>query len=316
MSDGLLQVLVEEDFGYEKEGRNWGRAKEHSSLVVNEESQRWYWNSEEKGGDVLSYLIKVRGLNLKDAKEVVKIRGQFHNGFIIKNEENKIYGHPYEKLVDLFWDLGKGNRDYWYKRCLTDKTIDRYRLGFYDGWSLIPLYKGDAFTNFQCRRDIPEKRIKLWYKIEGWKHVLINPELLQLVDKIYITEGPVDAILLNQEGIPAISHTGGAGYWNVKWYTLFNKVKDIVYIMDNDDAGLAGAKKVAQGLGEMRVKILKYPFDKKGYDTVDFFRDGGTAEDVKKFSETETKYLFEIGELNENRSGHRRSHSTLAYKYV
>ncbi len=67
---------------------------------------------------------------------------------------------PYEKLVEILWREGKNEREYWYKRTLKDTTIDRWRLGYFDGWYLIPLYLDGIFINFQCRRDEPEKRIK------------------------------------------------------------------------------------------------------------------------------------------------------------
>ncbi len=297
MNNGLLQILVEEDSGYVKEGRNWGRSDTHSSLVVNEEKQVWYWNSEQIGGGVLEYLIKVRGLTKKSAIEVMNMRGKIIGGSILENQK-AVYGHAYEKMVDAFWSLGKAHRDYWYARKLTDKTIDRNRLGFIDGWYTIPLYVGDRFVNFQCRRDLPDKRIKMWYKLENWKPIMLNPELLQLVDKIYVTEGPTDAILLNQEGIPAVSHTGGSGYWNPEWNVLFNRVETIYYIADNDKPGIRASERIAKSLGLYRTYIYRFEDKDKGYDTGDFFKEGGNAKDYKALIESESKLLFEIGELD------------------
>ncbi len=302
MNNGLLQILVEEDSGYVKEGRNWGRSEKHSSLVVNEEQQKWYWNSEQIGGGVLEYLIRVRGLNKKAAKEVMDTRGRIINGSIFDEIKSPTFQKPYEKLVETFWSLGKRNREYWYDRKLTDKTIDRYRLGYYNGWNLIPLYIGENFVNFQCRRDFPEKRIKMWYKLEEWKPVLLNPEILQIVDTVFITEGPVDAILLNQEGIPAVSHTGGSGYWGVDWFLHFNRVSTIYYIMDNDRPGEWAGDKVAKSLGLYRTFLYKFDKNKKkGYDVGDYFKEGGTAKEFKETVERDSQLLFEIGELHDKK---------------
>lgn len=315
MNSGLLQVLVEEDYGYEKEGKNWGRAVEHSSLVVNEEAQKWYWNSEDMGGGVLDYLMKVRGLNKKAATEILDIRGKVLQGSFTEDVSLSSY-RPYEKLVENLWELGKGNREYWHKRRLTDKTIDRYRLGFYDGWNLIPLYIGDTFVNFQCRRDEPEKRIKMWYKVPNWKPVLVNAEMLQLVDSVFITEGPVDAILLNQEGIPAVSHTGGSGYWGDDWFGHFSRVKKIYYITDNDDAGRGAARKVSKALGEDRTFIYLFEGKPEHYDTGDYFKEGGNAKDFKLMVEASSKNLCELGELHDKRKQRRTTNhrvSTAVY---
>lgn len=301
MNNGLLQILVEEDSGYVKEGKDWGRSEEHSSLVVNEREQKWYWNSEQMGGSVFDYLVKVRGLSKKAANEVMDTRGKILSGSIFQIQNSNVYQKPYEKLVETFWSLGKKYREYWYHRKLTDKTIDRNRLGYYDGWYTIPLYLNGNFANMQCRRDIPEKRIKMWYKIEGWKPVLVNPEILQLVDTIYVTEGPVDAILLSQEGIPAVSHTGGSGYWGADWFLHFNRVNKIYYIMDNDPSGRSAGEKVAKSLGVYRTYLYTFDDKKKGYDTGDFFKEGGTAKEFRELIEAESKSIFELGGVNAKR---------------
>lgn len=304
MNSGLLQVLVEEDFGYKREGRNWGRAEQHSSLVVNEETQKWYWNAEERGGGVLEYLLYVRGLNKKAAQEILDTRGRILTGSFNNTEEERTFV-PQECLVEIMWELGKGNRDYWYSRKLTDQTIDRKQLGFYDGWSLLPLYNPNGhFVNFQMRRDEPKKFIKYWYRHS--KPQLLNPELLMLVDTIFMTEGTIDSILLNQEGIPAVAHSGGSSYWDKEWFSLFSRIKTIYYIADNDSAGRGAAKLFANSLGIYRTKIFMFEDKKETYDTVDYFRDGGNAKDFKKEVEDKSRYLFEIGELNGNTSKSRK----------
>lgn len=307
----ILQDLIAEDFGYKKEGANWGRAEQHSSLVVNEDEQKWYWNSENMGGDAMAYLMKVRGYNKKRAEEVMDVRQRISSGMLPSPVEIR-YSNPYEKMVDVFWEAGKESREYWYKRKLTDKTIDRYRLGFFNGWSIIPLYFDGQLVNFQCRRDEPKKSIRLWYKEEHWRPALLNVDLLNLVDTVFITEGTVDALLLTQEGIPAVAQTAGAVYWSPYWYPFFSRVKKIYYIADNDEAGRKAAARVAQALGEDRTFIYQFEGKPEKYDSGNFFQDGGNAKDFKALVEKDSKYLFEIGEINEYRTGHRRRSLSLA----
>lgn len=304
----LLQELIQEDFGIKGNNR-WFSSVDHSSLVYDSEKDEFFWNSKNIRGKAVEYLMEVRGITKKKAQEIVNVRGKVV-GYV--NEDGSYDEAPYEKLVDLLWSLGRKNRDYWYKRCLTDRTIDRNQLGYYDGWSLIPLFRNDKFVNFQCRRDEPTKQIKYWYRIENFEPVLLNQQLLELVDTIYITEGPTDAILLNQEGVSAIAHTGGNGYWNPAWYPLFSRIKNIFYIQDNDEAGLWGTKKVSENLGTDRVRIFQFPKEyKKGYDAGNYFQDGGNAKDFKEMVESNSKYVFEIEELNEN----RKSNSTNYKKF-
>ena len=311
MNNSLVQELINEDFGYRHEGSTWGRALEHTSLVVDEKNQRWYWNSEDISGDALDYLIKVRGLSPKKAKEVLAIREKIVSGVPI-TEHEKSYYVAYEKLVDIFWDRGRKNRDYWYARKLKDSTIDRHRLGFFDGWYTIPLYFNDVLINFQMRRDEPSKKITMRYSEKEWTPILINQSLLSIVDTIYIVEGAVDALLLTQEGIPAVAQTSGGSYWSPLWYPMFSRIKKIYYIADNDKTGKVAANRVAKSLGLDRTFIYTYTNEKEKYDSGDFFKEGGTAQDFKQIVESGAKTLPETGELNENRLRYRRGVVSLA----
>lgn len=189
------------------------------------------------------------------------------------------------------WENGKDNRNYWYKRCLTDDTIDRYKLGFYDGWNLVPIFEAGEFVNFQCRRDEPERKMKYWYRTG--KVYLYNEGVLPFTKTVYITEGLVDAILLNQEGFTAVA-AAGVNSWKNEWYPKFSRIENIYYLEDNDAAGRVGARLVAKSLGLGKVKIVSFTGRKEKYDTGDFFKDGGTKEDFKEYVEKNSNYLFQL----------------------
>lgn len=284
----LLERLIDEDYGYSFAG-NWGKSRDHSSLVVDRQKARWFWNSKNKSGTALDYLVIVRGFTKEQAEEFIS-KGASRVVASYKDNGQEV-SMPYEKLVGFLWENGKGNREYWYHRGLVDSTIDRFRLGFHDGWYTIPIYKNGDFQNFQCRRDIPEKKMRPWYR--GLGPMLFNSDILAFVSRVFITEGPVDAILLNQLGYPAVSHTAGAMGWKNEWFTNFFRQKEIVYVADNDEPGIAGALKVAKCLGESRVKILRFADKTPKYDTVDFFRDGGTTEEFEERLKTDLKYSYE-----------------------
>lgn len=284
----LLQELVEQDFGIEGRGK-WYHSSDHDSLVVNAEEQTWFWNSKGIRGNIFDYLVQVRGMTKEQAKDFLK--NSF--GDLSNSTENKPYQPPYEKLIELMWSNGIKNRNYWYKRCLNDSTIDRYKLGYYDGWSLIPLYEDGEFVNFQCRREEPEKRIVQWYR--HGKTILFNDAILPFTKTIFITEGTVDAILLNQEGFPAVS-PNGTNTWQQLWANKFMHIDKIYYVEDNDSAGRIGARLVANSLGLYRVKIISYLEKREKYDTVNLYqdiRDGITNETFRDYIQS-SKYLFEL----------------------
>lgn len=294
-----LQTLIEEDFGYEKGSGKWGRSAKHDSLVLNEESQFWFWNSRGIRGGLLEYLTLVRGMSKESAEKSIKhfspIYGFSENGEVEASR-------PYDKLVDLLWASGKTIREYWYNRCLTDETIDKFRLGHFDGWFLIPMFEDGEFRNFQCRREVPDKRIKQWYK--HTKPVLFNGDILPFLNRVFITEGTVDAILLTQLGFPAVSQCG-TNIWRDDWFEKFLHIKDIIYVEDNDSAGRNASKLIANKLGYERVRILSYEGQEDKFDTVDFFRSGNSKEDFEEMVNSKTKHLYELENVNDKRRNRR-----------
>jgi DNA primase len=288
-----LVDLVREDFGISGSGGRWYRSDVHSSLVVDGENDLFFFNSRGLRGNALDYLVQVRGLDKRSAQDFLR---------------NKTAGMPvdasgvtlqakFEKLVDLFHSSGKQDRDYWYQRMLTDSTIDRYRLGNFDGWNLIPIYDKGLFINFQCRKDTPEKRIRFWYKDADFRPVLFNKEILPFIEKVYIVEGMVDCLLLNQLGLPSVCSTNGAMSWNPGWIQYFNKIKDIVYCADNDSAGIAGAYSVANSLGLYKVKILRFKEETPKFGALDYFRSGGTVKGFLDIVKDNSVYGFERSQI-------------------
>lgn len=279
--------LVREDFGISGSGR-WYRSDVHSSLVVDSERQLFFFNTRDLHGTALDYLIKVRGVSKAVATEMVR------NPTADMPDEIKHSGLQtrFDKLVNLFHSSGRNDRGYWYERCLTDQTIDRYRLGNYDGWNLIPVYDNGLFINFQCRKDKPEKRIRFWYKDPDFKPVLFNSDVLPFIDTVYITEGMVDCILLNQLGLPSVCSTNGAMSWNTGWIKHFTKLKHIFYIADNDKAGVSAALRTYNVLGG-NMKIMRFKDKKEKYGSMNFFQEGGTVDDFKHIVNTESVFGFE-----------------------
>jgi len=303
--ENLLQTLIEEDYGYRSGGGVWGRSGEHDSLVLNEDKQLWFWNSKGIRGNAVDYLVLVRKMSSRSAKDYVNSR----NGLILDVREKEDASPPYEKLVDLMWNGGKNKREYWYGRCLTDETIDRFRLGHFDGWNLIPMFEDGVFKNFQCRREVPAKRIKAWYT--HVPPILFNSEILPFLKTVYMTEGTVDAILLNQLGLPAIS-ASGTNIWIPEWFSKFSKIHTVYYVEDSDSAGRVASRRITKNLGASRVRIVSYEgHENDKFDTVDFFRAGNKKEDFLECVNSTSKFLFEMEESNgkqyKRKQGYSRS---------
>lgn len=292
-----METLLERVVSLDQELTGSGRYRktvQYSSLVLDLETQRWYWNKNDLHGGPLEYLLLVRRIPEYQAKEIIQeLSSLGTNELSLKSKEIIV---PNEKLVDIFWKNGINDRDYWYRRCLSDSTIDRFKLGKYDGFWTLPIYMNGHFMNFQCRTDTPEKKIRPWYR--GVGPLLFNSSVLPIVDRVFITEGPVDAILLSQYGFPSVSHTGGASGWNPDWFPYFKNQKIIYYVADNDIAGYTAALKISNSLGKYRIKIVSFEEYPIKTDFVSFIRDGGTIETFKYLVERATSF-FEIGEIRD-----------------
>jgi hypothetical protein len=274
----LLEKVIGLDYSIVGNGDRWKFTEEHSSLVLDLEKQHWFWNSRDLHGNPLEYLTIVRGMTEQQAKDLVKDL-KYVQGKELAPPGKKEVVVQNDKLVEVFWKNGETDRGYWYRRGLTDKTINTYKLGKYDGFWTLPIFMEGKFMNFQCRTDTPEKKIRPWYR--GVGPLLFNSSILPFVSTVYITEGPVDAMILNQNGFPAVSHTGGSSGWNNNWFPYFRGQREIFYVADNDLAGYNAVRKIARSLGEYRVKVVSFLGYPLKYDSVDFFRDGGTIEKFK-----------------------------------
>ena len=283
-----LVDLVREDFGISG-GDRWYRSDTHSSLVVDSKNDIFFFNSRGLSGNALDYLVKVRGLSRHTAQDMLK-----HPTAQLPTGDSGVgLQVRFARLVDLFYNAGKKDRDYWYERKITDPTIDRYRLGNFDGWNLIPIYDEGRFINFQCRRDKPDKRIRFWYKDKDFKPVLFNSDILPFIDTVYIVEGMTDCILLNQLGLPSVCSTNGALSWNQGWIKYFNRIDNIYFIADNDKAGISAANLVVSSLGPYRVKVLRFKDKPEKYGVGNHFISGGTIEEFKNILNDKAFYGFE-----------------------
>ncbi len=301
MKLSILEKLVKEDYGLILNGEKWARAEKHDSLVIDRTKQVFHWNSRDLHGDAFAYLMFVRGLTHDASKEYLRQNdGKVTFIHEIRNKEEVIV---YPKLVEVFHsNLLNNNKDYFYKRTITDETISRFQLGYHEGFYMIPIYQDGLLKQFQMRRDYPRKEIKNYYR--GVGGLLYNSEILKFVDKVVFVEGVTSCVVLNQNNIPAVSSNTGAEGFMVDWFPYFVH-QDLIYLIyDNDSAGINGAIRTAKILGETRCKLYTFADkEEKGYDANDFFIDGGTRQEFLSLIENESKYSFELYKKQDNKKG-------------
>ena len=286
-----LEELVGQDYTLIGKGR-YIRALEHNSLVIDTEEQVFYWNSKQIFGGIYDWLTKIKGISHAEAK---KYKVDRPASIFDRATENKAVSDivVLPELVETFYNLGKNYREYWYdKRGYTDRTIENFRLGYTgNGWYSIPIYVDGLFRNFQCRR-ADSKVMRPWYRDLG--ALPFNFAMLNICSTVVLTEGPVDAIMLRQYDIPAVSQTSGAGALAVyrQYYSRFLGLDKIYICYDNDVAGNEGAFRLARLFGDKAVVYNLWDFD-KGYDITDFFKAGHTAEEFMGLMNGKGKRFYE-----------------------
>lgn len=246
-------------------------------------------------GKKLSTLRKAMG-DLKSLKRKTFV--EFHN-----EEKSSIPQGLAEKCHELIF---KEDKEFALKylmeeRGLSEETIKHFKIGFrskfkskdgrtYDAGPHISL---PGFENGKCvylkYRSIDPNvdKKKKWRREVGCKTVLFNDEAISdhEFDEIFIAEAEIDCMSIWNAGFRnVVGLTAGADTFESiqEWYDKLERFKKVYLVMDNDEAGQAGAKKIARRLGLGRVYNIELPADVK--DPNDYF---------KKYTSKDFNYLKE-----------------------
>jgi AAA domain len=114
------------------------------------------------------------------------------------------------------------------------------------------------------------------------------PELLERPEDapVFIVEGEKDADRLASLGLVATCNAGGAGKWRAE-LSAFLRAVTVYVVADNDDAGRAHAKQVANSLHGVAaaVRIVQLPSLPPKGDVSDWLDAGGTVEQLQALCE-------------------------------
>ena len=143
------------------------------------------------------------------------------------------------------------------KREINKDCIERFNLGYDDGWLVVPHY-------------IEKKPVSIKYrKIEGkeFRRMKDTPSVLFNVDNldhskkyIIIVEGEFDAIKGTQERIPNIvATTLGAESFPYDWMKYLEPFETVYICFDSDEIGQKGARKTAEKIGLDKCKNIALP---------------------------------------------------------
>jgi hypothetical protein len=277
-----LLALISQDYTLVRKGRYF-TTEEHDSFIIDPTKAVFYWNSKGINGDIFTYLTKIKGVPEYECFSVINSIPEDYTFTILE----ALPSTPNPALVNVFYEYGKEYTDYWTGyRGYTQQTIDEFKLGYTGKYWVIPIYVNGEFKNFQCRGFDPNgnKIIRSYYEGIGRLPFNFNRITdLYYSETIYIAEKPVDVIMLEQMGYPAISSNLGAMGWDHDWSKLLMPFEKVIIIYDNDEAGLVGAKRTAKYLMH-NSEILVWPsLYKEKFDITDLYKRGLSLTDLEDY---------------------------------
>lgn len=301
------QYLQEKGFKLRGAPGNWqtrcpfcgDKARHGGHLYVNREHGAWMCQRCQESGSFYSLQVKLGDTpepyerELADKRQVMADAVPLMQNALLENSEILLYLK---------------------NRGLSPKTIGKYRLGWADkdftdkmlhkGYSIRDQTNAGLRTTNQEGKDYPLfwKRIMIPYEQRGYVVTLRGKQVLGNtlqakntsiylfgVDnllghkEVYICEGEMDAMLLDQMGYPACA-IPGAGNFQEHWRPWFEDAMRVFVVLDSDEAGIKGAHRIKQMLGE-KAKIVELPVP-DGETTTDigefFQRDGKTRRDFDR----------------------------------
>ena len=137
---------------------------------------------------------------------------------------------------------------------ISEEIINARHIGYKDGRYWIPIFDDTGNSIVNVRKydpDNSESKVVSYRSGYGDNRLYPYSSLYQ-VDTIYVMEGEKDTLVALSKGLNAITNTTGAQSWNSACGELF-KEKDVIIVLDIDDAGKKGA--------EVRAKNI-YPYAK------------------------------------------------------
>jgi DNA primase len=179
--------------------------------------------------------------------------------------------------------------DYMIGRGLTEETLEDADIG-YDGDTdeiTFPIDSPQAEFVNNIRRPLEPPESGRKYKVMAGRTkenggVQLYPQPFPADGPILLVEGLIDALLLRQEGLPAVTSTHGVGTFLEEWLPLFSGRRVAVAY----DVGVAEIQRqrVEQlrdaGADAWGVDLTELGLPDKG-DLGDFLLSGGTVQQVK-----------------------------------
>lgn len=233
----------------------------------------------------------IGGCTISTLRDKMNAKGIETNGTTASGQSPDV---PSEKIVQRYHEYLLESAEeleaFIDKRGLTIETIKQFQLGLDFQTKRIVIPIRDAAGRIVNLRKYSMSSDDSTQKMINQTGLGSPPRLFPISEldnkeaTVFVVEGELDALRLIQEGVLAVSGTGGAKKWVPEWTDALEG-REVVILYDNDADGRMGAAKAAKAL-EKKVAGLVVSTElvnRKGGDATDFFNDGGTLEDLVNF---------------------------------
>jgi DNA primase len=105
----------------------------------------------------------------------------------------------------------------------------------------------------------------------GNQQHLYNAQTLIDADVVVVTEGELDAISVEQAGLPAVAYPGASTWQKMRhWPHCFDSVREVVVVADGDEPGVKAATTVTESLrrataADVRLVLMPPGFDANAF---------------------------------------------------
>jgi 5S rRNA maturation endonuclease (ribonuclease M5) len=250
------------------------------SCSINVDTGKWICFAGCGAGDLQLLVKLMRKTTASEARTFVEQHGMYRIPTPSDLFKHVVVDED-KPLPEIPFPFEKGRVPKWvYKRGINKESLIRWEAGVDDkaGLALPVRDANQRMVGWVLRQRVAEPKY-LYYPGMKKSKVLFGQHLLpEHVDVLYVVEGSLDAISLDQYGYSVVSLLGSM--ISAAQVNLLRNIKadKIVLVLDNDEAGQKGTKK---GLTQLReygiVKYVKLPKHVKDIQEV---RDANAIKEV------------------------------------
>ncbi len=265
-------------------------------------SQQFYCYGCGEHGDVLDFVI-IRNEGVNDVMGAMKFLESTNAlesvaKYPITSRTKASLG-PIDPAQLATWHAQLLDRTWLYDRLITDRTIDRYQLGYVPSKEAIaiPFWQGlpgASPVKIVQMRSLRQDSKRKYFGYKGfYGSALFNQDFLSTKsDYIIVLFGTFDAMLARQDGVLAVS-PNGANVYRSEWTEPFQQFEKVYIVPDKGNANeVKAAQQFAAKIGPTAY-VRSFPDGDWGKDYTDWRMDGGSAYDfVDHILDTEQDRSF------------------------